>query len=527
MKSNLAIGLALIAPSSQAYVWPNQYDHIEDLLYNQFGYARDGTLGDQVKSCDFGAGQPGIQKAAEWVRTAFHDAVTHDASTKIGGLDASIQYELDRPENLGAALNNTLADLAGAYDIRSSAADLLALSLVMSVDRCANMYVPLRLGRKDATEAGIKGVPEAHTSLETTRKRFATASISEVDMITLIACGHSIGGVHSVDHPEIVSGPVSAENKASFDTTSGALDNQVVVEYLNNSTTNPLVRNANDTLNSDKRIFASDDNKTMRKLADPAYFKSQCEGAFARMLDLVPGDVTLTEPLQPTEIKPYPTKYEINKDGGVDFSVRIRVRITPVTGRDPASLTASIIPITRNGTLGEEIKGTMASFGGGTSFGYRNENFQWFEVFQSLNASDVFDSFKIRVNGEIYDNGGTGGYPVNGDVLLQTAQTCATFNSNRTVDMTFVAAISKKLLAGGATPQIRVVKKTAVQGLVIPKLNPVVIPMQRTSRETAGYVYYTATTNLNGASVTTTFDILVGDSKVEYIKTSTENTCST
>jgi hypothetical protein len=133
----------------------------------------------EVATCDFGANEPGIQKAAEWVRTAFHDSVTHNAETKIGGLDASIQYELDRPENLGAALNNTLADIASSVNIRSSAADVLALSLVMSVARCGKMRVPLRLGRKDATEAGIKGVPEAHTDLNTTRKRFETASLSE------------------------------------------------------------------------------------------------------------------------------------------------------------------------------------------------------------------------------------------------------------------------------------------------------------------------------------------------------------
>jgi hypothetical protein len=113
------------------------------------------------------------------VRTAFHDSVTHDAAAKTGGLDASIQYELDRPENLGAALNNTLGDMSSSVNIRTSAADLIALSLVMSVARCGDMRVPLRIGRKDATEAGIKGVPEAHTDLETSRKRFATASLNE------------------------------------------------------------------------------------------------------------------------------------------------------------------------------------------------------------------------------------------------------------------------------------------------------------------------------------------------------------
>lgn len=197
MKGSVAIGLALLAPGSQAYVWPSQYDQIDDLLYLQSGYIKDGSLSDgaclishymtsqktysdaEIATCDFGANQPGIQKAAEWVRTAFHDTVTHDAATKTGGLDASIQYELDRPENLGAALNNTLADISNSFDIRTSAADLIALSLVMAVARCGDMRVPLRLGRTDATRPGIKGVPEAHTDLDTTRKRFATASLNE------------------------------------------------------------------------------------------------------------------------------------------------------------------------------------------------------------------------------------------------------------------------------------------------------------------------------------------------------------
>lgn len=140
----------------------------------------------EILTCDFGAGQPGIQKAAEWIRTAFHDAVTHDASTKIGGLDASIQYELDRAENLGAALNNTLADISSSVNIRTSAADLLALSLVMAVARCGDLYVPFRTGRRDATEAGIMGVPEAHTDLETTKQRFQIAGFNKSAFIVLM-----------------------------------------------------------------------------------------------------------------------------------------------------------------------------------------------------------------------------------------------------------------------------------------------------------------------------------------------------
>jgi hypothetical protein len=474
----------------------------------------------EVASCAFGAGQPGIQKAAEWVRTAFHDSATHDATTKLGGLDASIQYELDRPENLGAALNNTLADMSSSVNIRSSAADLLALSLVMSVARCADMRVPLRLGRRDATEAGIKGVPEAHTDLDTTRKRFATMSLNEADMITLIACGHSIGGVHSVDHPEIVPGPVSAENKLSFDTTKGVMDNNVVLEYLDNTTANPLIVNTNNTLNSDKRIFAADDNATMRKLAIKAYFKSQCEIVFEKMLSLVPGDVTLTEPLEPADIRPYVENYQLKDDGSVEFSGRLRVRVTPVTGRDKYTLTASLIPAARNNGNMSEIVAKRANSRGGTSVGYLDEEFQWFEFSQTLNASETFSSFNIRVNDVTYDNAGTGGYPVNADVLYQEPQSCVVWDATANHGtMKITAAVSKSLLQGGAAPQINVVKKVAQKSNFIPRLEPEIIQMTRSSKETAEYVYYTASTILSRDGLDPTFDIEVGDSKVEFIET--------
>lgn len=339
-------------------------------------------------------------------------------------------------------------------------------------------------------------------------------------MITLIACGHSIGGVHSVDHPEIVPGTVSAENKLSFDSTKGVLDNNVVLEYLDNSTANPLVRNTNDTLNSDKRIFAADDNATMKKLADASYFKSQCEAVFERMLSLVPGEVTLSEPLEPADIRPYIVSFQMKSDESIEFSGRIRVRTTPVTGRDQNTLTASIVPISRNGSDIAEIVGNRATFRGGTSFGYLDEEFSWFEFNQTLKTSETFSTFSILVNNVTYDNGGTAGFPVNTDILFQTAQSCMTFDSTTnqgTLNVT--AAISKPLLVGGAAPQIRVVQRTKVQGNFIPRLEQEVVPMVRSSKETAGYVYYTVAATVGSNSLSTSFDLEVGDSKVEFIST--------
>jgi hypothetical protein len=336
-------------------------------------------------------------------------------------------------------------------------------------------------------------------------------------MITLIACGHSIGSVHSVDHPEIVSGPVTAENIAHFDSTGGVMDNNVVLEYLDNSTSNPLIRNTNDTLNSDKRIFAADNNKTMNKLADGAYFKSQCEAAFEKMLNLVPGNVILSEPMVPADIRPYIETYELSADGSIEFSGRLRVRVTPVTGRDANTLTASLIPSSPSGSKLPEIVASRSHFKGGMSSGYLDESFQWFEFSQTLNASEAFNSFNIRVNDVTYDNGGTGGFPVNADVLYQKAQSCVTFDGVGTANIT--AAVSKALLKNGAAPQMRIVRKTTVQGNLIPRMAQEVVPMTRANKETAEYVYFTASTAVNVPSLRTTFDLEVGDSKVEFIGT--------
>jgi hypothetical protein len=48
MKRNQLISLALLAPSCQAYVWPSKYDQLDDLLYLQSGYIRNGELSDRT-----------------------------------------------------------------------------------------------------------------------------------------------------------------------------------------------------------------------------------------------------------------------------------------------------------------------------------------------------------------------------------------------------------------------------------------------------------------------------------------------
>jgi hypothetical protein len=67
----------------------------------------------------------------------------------------------------------------------------------------------------------------------------------------------------------VLNDPTDTEDVAHLDTTFVTFDNNVyAVHFLRNSllttTQNPLVVGFNDTTNSDKRIFGSDGNVTMR-----------------------------------------------------------------------------------------------------------------------------------------------------------------------------------------------------------------------------------------------------------------------
>jgi len=111
---------------------------------------------------------------------------TFDKATGTGGLDASIQFETDRAENAGDAFNATLSFTNNYYGVRSSTADLIALSTVLAVGNCGGPKIPLRVGRIDATEGGSLGVPEPQQDLDTHKKKFAKAGFNTGGKIALI-----------------------------------------------------------------------------------------------------------------------------------------------------------------------------------------------------------------------------------------------------------------------------------------------------------------------------------------------------
>jgi Peroxidase len=192
--------------------------------------------------------------------------ITHDASTGSGGLDGSIAYELGRAEVClvlpsstaivhRLLFNRTLAlgsqthyqtsrcipintypvsPLFTDYERHSSysalpGADIIALGAVFAVSTCGGPILPFRGGRSDAWTAGPSGVPEPQQDIQTHTSQFQNAGFNPSEMIQLVACGHTLGGVRSTDFPALVPpNPSSAVPQfGNFDTSPTNFDNSV------------------------------------------------------------------------------------------------------------------------------------------------------------------------------------------------------------------------------------------------------------------------------------------------------------
>ncbi|PPR02845.1 hypothetical protein CVT24_002323 [Panaeolus cyanescens] len=199
----------------------------------------------------------------------------------------------------------------------------------MAVADCGGPIIPLRGGRIDATGPGRAGVPEPHQDLQTHIENFRLQGFNPTEMIELVACGHTLGGVESADFPTIVDQPPglpsSFSESAAFDGTT-SFDTAVVTQYLDGSTLNPLVSGRNETTRSDLRIFSSDGNVTMKALSNPVVFKDRCKTLFERMLNTVPANVNLTEVIELIPEKPQQAALRI-VNGTLTFFVALRVAV--------------------------------------------------------------------------------------------------------------------------------------------------------------------------------------------------------
>ena len=144
---------------------------------------------------------------------------------------------------------------------------MIAIGAIMAVATCGGPIIPFRAGRIDTWTPGGPGAPEPQHDLPTLTESFRKQGFNQAEMIKLVACGHTMGGVRSADFPQLVAPNPNSPNPVieNFDKTTESFDNAVVTEYLDGTTQNALVVGSNQTLASDLRVFASDANSTMKR----------------------------------------------------------------------------------------------------------------------------------------------------------------------------------------------------------------------------------------------------------------------
>ncbi|KAF8750459.1 peroxidase family [Rhizoctonia solani] len=395
MLPRLALLALFVKLASADWTWPNPvWDEIEEITQVQGGVFRSGVL-DGVSPCgafpQSGTGDPSRQASSEWLRTAFHDAITHNAQE----VQAALHERLDRPGYL------------------------------YSCQKLPRSSIVMRAGRIDATGPGPEGfVPEPKDNINKLLSKFANAGFNKTDMIQMVACGHTIGGVHGQFFPDF--------------------DNKVATEYLDGTTLNPLVT-APGGNNSDFAVFNCGQptgNSTIKAMSEPASFLSTCGSILQRMIDTVPSAVKLSDPITPMK--------------GLSEQPTVRVMYADRTGQVNST----------------KIDTMPVRFQGGTGSGFEAFSGCFYQIPSTILPNGI-SHFNVSVTNTttgaetIYDNNGNG-YPVQDNIIFQAAQSCHIFNPNGNGNLTLTAAVRDGMDL--TNPSLNVVVKVPRANSVVPEL---------------------------------------------------------
>ncbi|KAH7008142.1 heme peroxidase, partial [Ilyonectria destructans] len=435
--------------------WPSEVDELEEIMFQLTSF-RARQFSDTISPCSKEASGPGRQNAAEWLRTAFHDMSTANIASGTGGLDASIQYELSSGENAGPGLRTTLESMALFVNKRTSLSDLIALGVYASVRSCGGPTVAVRAGRRDATESGNPGVPQAEDSVSDFARIFERMGFTHEEAIQVTACGHTLGGVHSAQFADIVPPGSTTNGVADLDSSTAVFDNKIVTEYLSGSTKNPLVVGPSVKISkhSDFKLFNSDGNNTMTRMADDNEFREVCKVVLQKMIDTVPSGVELSRPIVPYMVKPVDLQLTL-EDGGSNilFTGFIRVKTTD----DPEGSIESVTVTYKNRQDRSSCGSTSCSITAtvqGRSLGF-DDTFDFFPIAARIPVSSGIYSFVVTVNNADgtrtrYDNDGKE-YPLRDAIFLQKPQSCLQGSSGA---LKLVAAVRNDRLSQGAKATI-------------------------------------------------------------------------
>ncbi|KAI3792063.1 hypothetical protein L2E82_05932 [Cichorium intybus] len=135
-------------------------------------------------------------KAAGVLRLVFHDAGTYEIDENSGGMNGSISYELDRPENKG--LKKSLKILLEAKKtvdetITVSMSDVIAVAGAEAVSLCGGPKIPVQLGRLDSMVPDPEGkLPEETLDAIGLKQSFKRKGFSTQELVALSGA-HTLG----------------------------------------------------------------------------------------------------------------------------------------------------------------------------------------------------------------------------------------------------------------------------------------------------------------------------------------------
>lgn len=456
------------------------------------------SFSEMISPCSNEASGPGRQNAAEWLRIGFHDMSTANTYFGTGGLDGSLQFELTSSENTGPGHATTLAFLGKYLSAQSSIADLIAAGVYASVRSCGGPVVPVRAGRVDATAAGDPGVPQPQNSIGIFTNQFDRMGFTVPEMIQVTACGHTLGGVHSEEFPDLVPDGSTPNGEGGLDSTVAAFDNKVVTEYLDGTTENPLVVGPSVAggKNSDFKVFNADSNATMTTLSDATVFQSTCKTVLQKMIDTVPSGVVLTDPVTPYAVKPYNLQLTLDTDGTTMLlSGYIRVRTTELPIASIVSVTLTYKDREGGNDCGS-CATTSTTHETGAGF---DDTFAFFPISADIDTVTGISSFTITVTlddetTQEFDNNAES-YPISDAVALQEPQSCLT---PTTGSLTVSAVVRNDRTSLPVSLEVSyLVPRTTADGNPVPALNKETITM--TKGDCVGdYTFYSATYTITG-----------------------------
>uniref|UniRef100_A0A2P2KQ21 Peroxidase n=2 Tax=Rhizophora mucronata TaxID=61149 RepID=A0A2P2KQ21_RHIMU len=135
-------------------------------------------------------------KAAGVLRLVFHDAGTFELDENSGGMNGSIIYELDRPENAGLMKSTKILEKAKRQVDRIqpvSWADMIAVAGAEAVSISGGPTIPVALGRLDTMGPDAEGnLPQESLDALGLKQCFQRKGLSTQELVALSGA-HTLG----------------------------------------------------------------------------------------------------------------------------------------------------------------------------------------------------------------------------------------------------------------------------------------------------------------------------------------------